>query len=108
MREMSVKIRFAIDGIKERTLAAISYLGWLVRIDPFYVSDVGSRVLHAVGGACDGLFLDFLTENYGIERLQKYPKKHINNPDGYRRPCDEIYSSEFDELVDRYRSQLNE
>lgn len=49
-------------------------------------------------------FIEFLVDNYGIEKLQGYLKRYINNPDAYKDYFVEIYSKDVEVILQEYKS----
>jgi hypothetical protein len=54
------------------------------------------------------LFVEFLIDNYGIEKLQQYLKKYIEDPDDYKNLFSEIYPHDLNEILDKFSSTLND
>ena len=52
-------------------------------------------------------FIEFLVENYGIEKFQKYLKEYLNDPDNYKELFISVYSQSLDEILDKFRSHFN-
>ena len=53
-------------------------------------------------------FIEFLIEDYGIEKLQNYLKNYIKDPDDYKNLFVEVYSDDVNEILYRFSSKLNE
>jgi len=51
-------------------------------------------------------FIEYLIENYGIEKLHQYLKKYIHDPAGYKNLFPEIYSADLDAILNKFNSSL--
>lgn len=54
-----------------------------------------------------GFFIEFLVENFGINKLQQYLKRYINNPENYKELFVEVYAVDFDQVVEQFDLSLN-
>ncbi len=53
-------------------------------------------------------FVEFLVENYGMEKLQDYLKRYIDNPDAYKDYFVEVYAMNLDDILQKYKTSFEE
>jgi hypothetical protein len=53
-----------------------------------------------------GFFLDFLIENYGIDKFQKYLINYLDNPGQYKELFIDVYSIDHHEILKNFQSHL--
>lgn len=51
-------------------------------------------------------FIEYLVDNYGTNKLQKFLKSYINNPEGYKTIFYEVYNTEIDNTLKNYNTSL--
>ena len=52
-------------------------------------------------------FIQFLVDNYGLEKLQQYIKKYMNDPKDYKIIFIEVYQNDLSTILDKFYSYLN-
>ena len=52
-------------------------------------------------------FIEFLVETYGLEQLQEYIKKYLNNPEDYKAIFLEVYQNDLPAILDKFSSYFD-
>jgi hypothetical protein len=52
--------------------------------------------------------IEFLVDTYGIEKLQQYLKRYVNDPQDYKKLFIEVYSENLSTILDRFNASLKD
>lgn len=52
-------------------------------------------------------FIEFLVSNYGVDKLQNFLRKYINQPLDYKNIFIDVYSNNLDEILKLFNSHFN-